>query len=450
MNVKDKKIVIIGGGVSGTSAAAFAIQSGFSSVTLIESTNTLGGFHKDVEIDGLHYDLGAFFFWPSHNLLNLFPELREIFVNAESSKHLSLTNGFEIDAYPPTLSKYAEENGWLRTIFDGIQLFLGRLWRAGQKHKNVEDVLSYYMGPFYKKMGLKNYVKRLYSLDPTLVNIEFSNKRLGPVIEKFKLKNLLKTFFSFKWTDLNRYEIVADTWARPESGFAVMYKQIEENLKKSGCNLILGEIITKVNRQEKKIETSTGNIIAYDYLLSSMPLKNFGDICNEPFNGILKHKELYSLFYEAPIDVVEDCYVLFNFSEKGVWKRITFHSNYYNVAKNSITDKVRHYFVVESMPEGDMIESKNILELLDTDLKNTFTNTRWADKFSKAKLIGHHFTKNAYPIFDLEFDRSKVIEFKTKLEQDNIFLVGRQGEFEYLSSDDASRSAVNAIKKLLI
>lgn len=152
---KDKKILVIGGGPAGCSAAAYALQQGFTNVTLIEGAETLGGLHKDVEINGLHYDLGAFFFWKDHNILTLFPEILPHLVYAGSARHLTLTKQFNLDKYPLSLPMYLRENGRLQTVWDLMKLLISRVLPSSDRDEHVEGLMTYYMGPFYVKSGPK-------------------------------------------------------------------------------------------------------------------------------------------------------------------------------------------------------------------------------------------------------------------------------------------------------
>jgi protoporphyrinogen oxidase len=445
--MKDKKIVIIGGGAAGVSAAAFALKNGFKDVTIVESSNSLGGFHRNTRINDLNYDLGAFFFGKGHNLLNLFPDVEKNLVHLKNAKNLSLTNQFNLDRYPLTLNLYLRENGIVTFIVDLVKLFWYRIFNLKEECVNVDQILNYYMGAFYEKSGLKNYIRRLYGMEPNLISAEFASKRITGVIEKFRLVNIFKSILRFNFGELANYQIDGEVWARPEGGFGIMYDQIELSLLAIGCHVLLEEKVVSINYVSKNVQTDRGKILNYDYLLSSQSLSLTGEMAKIPFEGILRHRRLCSLFYEIEFEPIPDCFVLYNFSERGRWKRVTFHSNYYSsMGKN---ESKKSYFVVESMPDDAQLRPNEIWPGLNNDFIDTFRNTKWELAFKNATLVGHLITNNAYPILDLEFDRNSVLSFKRKLRELDIYLIGRQGEFEYVSSGDASELAVNAIKDIM-
>lgn len=445
----DKKVVIIGGGPAGCAAAAYALKNGFQKVTLLESAETLGGFHKDVEINGLHFDLGAFFFWSHHQLLTLFPGLRERLVYAESSRHLSLSNNFNLDKYPITFQGYVKDHGLISAGYDLAKIAWARIKGSEAECRNVEQLLLFFMGPFYRKTGLDHYVRRLFHLDPQDIHVEFAYKRLGGVIEKFRSRNVLRNMLKGNIHYFTTYNIMRDIWARPESGFGEMYDYINKAIAIAGGAVRCNSPVERINCNEKSIQIKGGEILEYDYLLSSQPLHATSKMTGIDANVSLDYQPLCSLFYEAKCEVLPECFVLFNFTNKGKWKRITFHSNYYNIGKDRSL-KRRFYFVVESLPHRNQLSNPALATELDDDFKETFYNTKWNDLFRDVLLVGHRVTENAYPVFGKSFDREKVIAFNDRLARQHVYGIGRQGEFDHVSSSDASKSALNAIDAILL
>lgn len=86
-----KKIVVIGGGVSGISAALFAIENGFD-VTIIESSNYFGGrIHSRIDNDtNDSYDNGQ------HILVGAYTEFLNILKKLGSYEKLYIQNKFEV------------------------------------------------------------------------------------------------------------------------------------------------------------------------------------------------------------------------------------------------------------------------------------------------------------------------------------------------------------------
>jgi protoporphyrinogen oxidase len=440
------KLVVLGGGVAGVVASAYAVEKGINDISLIEREDFLGGLHRDNIVDGLHFDIGAFFFWPFHKVLEVFPEIKNVMYRIESTNFWSLTEKGSIDFYPPTAKGYINDWGLANFGLDVLELISNRIQTtiAGKKFDSVDDEMKYYFGPFYEKIGLKNYIARLYGMPPSEISLQFSQKRLDFIKNRLRTGELVKRLSRFRIDELNRYKILPTFYARPTTGFSTMYGYIHQELEKKKVNLNLNKQIKQILINEKKVITHSDEVYTYDYLLSSIPLGIFCKLCNVPLNIKLDYKPLYSLFYESECEAIPDCHALFNFTQRGFWKRITFHSSYYGAEGN------RNYFVIESMPEDQYFNHPDTVNVLDHDFKKTFAQTKWDKAFSQAKLIGHHKTPNAYPIYRKNFDPKAIEEVKDFFAQNSIYLVGRQGEFDYLSSSDVAVSSVNTIDKILI
>ncbi|MBW4671710.1 MAG: NAD(P)-binding protein [Cyanomargarita calcarea GSE-NOS-MK-12-04C] len=438
------KLTILGGGVAGAVAAGYAASKGINDISLIEKDMSLGGLHRDIVIDDFHYDIGAFFFWPYHKLIHVFPGVKDLMVDIEPLYCLSLTEKGNLDLYPSTLKGYMKDWGITDLCLDVFGLVTNRIKMrlSGHKINSVDDEMKYYLGPFYQKTGLRKYIARLYGMSPSDVGLEFSQKRMSFIAERFRTSEILNKLLTLKANRLNQWTTFPISYARPTSGFSSMYSYIGEELKRQNVNLCFGVQIKEILIDEKKIITSDGKVYTYEHLLSSIPITLLCKLSGIPLNIKLQHKSLYSLFYVSNSEIIPKCHVLYNFTERGLWKRITFHSSYYGTEKN------KHYFVVEAMPEERHLNDDGV-SMLDQDFKDTFANTEFFGNIKKAELIGSHLTPNAYPIYTKDFDTGAIDEVKQFFSRKSIYLVGRQGEFDYLSSSDVAQSAINTINRLL-
>jgi protoporphyrinogen oxidase len=247
----------------------------------------------------------------------------------------------------------------------------------------------------------------------------------------------------FKFGELDRYPMMTSSYARPTSGFGEMYAYIEKELRDRGVEVNCNTNIEKIDLENKQVILADGTIHAYDHLLSSIPLGVLCKLSGTPFNMQLKYKPLCSLFYEADRKPIPEGYAIFNFTERGKWKRITIHSAYYG------TDRGKHYFVVESLPENTDMSQEEMASQLDRDFRDTFTNTSYEADVATAKLIGSKVIPNAYPIYGKDFDPTVIDRLKVDLGKSSAYLVGRQGEFDYANSSDVALSAIKTINKIV-
>jgi protoporphyrinogen oxidase len=242
---------------------------------------------------------------------------------------------------------------------------------------------------------------------------------------------------------LNQWNKSFTTFARPANGFSSMYGFILNELKEIGnINVYLDTNIKRILIDKKTVVTDDGKELKYDHLLSSIPLALLCRLSDVPLDLKLEYKPLYSIFYTSESAIIPNCNVLFNFTERGYWKRVTFHSCYYG------TNNGKHYFVLESMPDKIHLESDDGINLLDRDFKATFVNTQWFNEIKNAEIVGYRLLPNAYPIYTTDFDPHELKKIKDYFASKSIYLIGRQGEFDYISSSDAAKSAVSRIDEI--
>ncbi len=439
------KLLILGGGVAGSVAASYAVKRGINQVLVLEREETLGGLHQDVVFDDLHFDIGAFFFWPYHKILATFPGLKEYMVLIQETNFLSLSEKGNLDFYPPTAKGYIRDWGIGSFVTDAAGLVTSRIKHQvfPTKFQSVDDEMKYFMGRFYEKMGLRKYIARLYGIEPSEISTEFSTKRLQFLKERLSNKQILQKLSMLKLSDLNRYATVETSYARPVDGFSRMYGYIEQELRNQNVDLQFNAKIDKILLSEKQVVMHDGTVHSYDALLSSIPLSVFCKLSNTPLSLTLKFKPLYSLFYEVASEPIPGCHVLFNFSQRGFWKRITFHSSYYGSSNG------KSYFVLESMPEDSQVGDSNTVASLDQDFRNSFDHTDFSIHIQSAKLLGSKIIPNAYPIYTKDFDPSVIDSLKQQLVSDSAYIVGRQGEFDYISSSDVANSSIRSIDEIL-
>ncbi|MCC8132551.1 MAG: oleate hydratase [Tannerellaceae bacterium] len=69
-----KKVIIIGSGFSGLSAACYMAKEGYE-VTVYEKNNTLGGRARQFKREGFTFDMGPTFYWMPDIFENFFCRL---------------------------------------------------------------------------------------------------------------------------------------------------------------------------------------------------------------------------------------------------------------------------------------------------------------------------------------------------------------------------------------
>jgi protoporphyrinogen oxidase len=275
----------------------------------------------------------------------------------------------------------------------------------------------------YHETGLKHYIERLYGLPDSQIGLEFAMQRLRH-IEGFLGAHMRaclhrsRTVDSFGPTD----------WlVRPCGGFGTMYQIVRRCLESLGVRVRLNEDVRAIVHRNGGYEVRSQHGPEYfDAIVSTLPAGVLLRMCGEPCRARFEHIGLISLFYRAQMQ--SDATVLFNFTHRGLWKRISVFSRYYGRSRGL------DYLTVE-VTTSDVSENARLRTVEDFE--------EHADElgiFAGApSLAGFAITEHAYPLFRVGSD-SAAAAFD-RLRQIGIYTVGRQGNHQYLSSVETVRQA---------
>ena len=169
------KVVVIGGGFSGLSAACFAAHSGHN-VTLLEKNEVLGGRARYYKAEGFMFDMGPSWYW--------MPDVFERFFNkfgksvSEYYKLVKLGPGFQIFFKDGETLQIPSGKGELYDLFEGIEK-----GSAAKLEKYLSEAKLKY------EIGMQDLIYR-----PALSLMEYANSKV--------LKNMFKADL---FTPLSKY-----------------------------------------------------------------------------------------------------------------------------------------------------------------------------------------------------------------------------------------------------
>jgi protoporphyrinogen oxidase len=408
-------------------------------IELIENSATLGGFHRNIEINGLNYDIGAFTFDRNHNLFKSFPSIVKLYRSIDNNFG-SITAKKSLDAYPCTLKGYIRDNGLLSLLSTCIEIPFSKLyyWRRN----TVPAFVKYYIGKSaYQKTGLKNYIERLYQVSDQDIDIQFAHKRLDCIQNTGSLRKITSKKFQGK-ADVLTPPVSTSVLVRPQEGFAKIYSELHKLLLVDGVTISLDCEVKSIKKlikdQQQKFEVEFANQTTeiYDSVVSTIPIPVISRLIGEPLQKELKSISLLTLFYRFQGNLNYDYNVLHNFTAEGAWKKITTFSHYYG--KHEGDD----YFSVEITLDQDTFP--DIAQQQQQFEQHVKSLGLFAGQL---KLQGSKLTPNAYPVY-LNDNVDEIITAKNQLKDWGLYLAGRQGEFDYLNSSDAAGNAVKIANQI--
>ena len=249
-----KKIIVIGSGFAGLSAACFLAKDGHD-VTILEKNGVGGGRARQFKTDGFTFDMGPSWYW-----------MPEVFDNFFKNFGKSTLDYYDLIRLSPSYSIFFGPNEIMDLPADKVGLFeLFEKYEPGSS-KNLERFLNeaaykykVAMSEFVYKPGhsifefadvkvlkslfnlhmftsMSKYIRKLFSNEKLIQLLEFPVLFLGATPEK------TPALYSL----MNYADMSLGTWY-PMGG---MYKIVEGMMslaKELGVDIKLGEAVTKIN-----------------------------------------------------------------------------------------------------------------------------------------------------------------------------------------------------------
>jgi protoporphyrinogen oxidase len=419
-----KQVVVLGGGIAGIAAAHHLAVDHGCSVRLLEGAGRLGGLLRSVEHDGLHFDIGSFLFPHDHELLRAFPRAAARFVRVRPAQ-MVYTPGGGTDRYPVSLGGYVRNRGALELARSLADLLYSRL--AYRDRATVPRYARYYMGGrIYRNSGLKHYVERLYGIADDQVALQLAERTIAR-IRDYTLTGLLRGRLTAALARA-RGRPAPHVVARPDGGFDPVFASMGDALRERGVRVELGARVQSVAREgDGFVVTAEGHELGCDAVVSTIPLPVMLRLAGMEPEMRFDALPLLSLFYRGRVR--PGAPLLYNFSETGQWKRITVFSGYYG--RRGGDDWLTVEVSARDTSPAAMERARDEFERHAAALE-MFAGT--------PELLGQQLTRNAYPVFRLG-DPERVARERRRLEEVGVRLLGRQGSFEYLSSNAAMQRA---------
>ena len=419
-----RQVVVLGGGIAGIAAAHRLAKEHGCSVELLEGSGRLGGLLHSLEHDGLHFDIGSFLFPHDHELLRAFPQAARLFVPVRP-RQMVYTPGGGTDRYPVSLGGYLRNRGVAELGLSIADLLYSKL--AYRDRETVPRYARYYMGGrIYRNSGLRHYVERLYGISDHQVALQLAERTIAR-IRDYTLTGLVRAKLSAA-VGRARGRPPPHVVARPESGFAPVFERMGDELRARGVSTVLGCRVESVQRDGGGfVVRADGREVRCDAVVSTIPLPVMLRLAGMEPEMRFDSLPLLSLFYRARVR--PDAPLLYNFSETGQWKRITVFSGYYGRRDG------QDYLTVEVSARDTSPAA------LDRAQEEFERHAAALEMFEGApERLGRHLTPNAYPVFRIG-DPERVARERRRLEEHGIRLLGRLGNFEYLSSNAAAQRA---------
>ena len=491
-----EKIVIVGAGPAGITAAYELLKNGGYEVTLLEESEEFGGISKTVNAEGNRMDIGGHRFFskdksvtdwwaaflkpqgkPSKDdiLLGREKELAPNGTDPEADDFVMLTrervsriyyNNCFLD-YPISLNWNTIRNmGFITTLRAGFS-YMATIFRK-LPEENLENFYINRFGKVLYSMFFEGYTEKLWGRHPREISAEWGAQRVKGLSIKAVLKDIFGKLFNVKGRKVETSLI--ERFIYPKYGPGQLWTVATDEVRRLGGVVLTGKKAVRIERDENgqmnKVICADGSEFACDKLISSMPVKDLVNALNDtpsdtkhiadglPYRdfqtvGVLVSVDKFQLRNNGKIptvgNIAPDCWIYVQDTSVQLG-RIQIFNNWSPYMIKDFKETVwlgLEYFCDEGdkyweMPDDEYINFA-VAELVKIGVI----------KSSSDVLATHRERiKKAYPAY---FDTySQFEELREYLDSiSNLYCVGRNGQHRYNNMDHSMVTAFEAVKNIV-
>ncbi|MCR5586249.1 MAG: NAD(P)/FAD-dependent oxidoreductase [Lachnospiraceae bacterium] len=496
-----QKVIIIGGGPAGLTAATELLKSNEEfEITILEESSTFGGISRTVKTSRNRMDIGGHRFfskddrvmkwWFDLMPLQGSPSFDDIKLNRE--KELS-TDGPDPNKedivmlkrqrvsriyykkkffdYPVSLKWDTIKNmGFITTIEAGFSYLFSVVNRLPET-----SLENFYINRFGKKlysMFFEGYTEKLWGRHPREISADWGAQR----VKGLSIIAVIKDVISKILPNNKNREVetsLIEEFYYPKYGPGQLWETVAKNAENNGAHIITnakvtnlytnGENSNSINRIEYVKDGKTFELEA-DIVLSSMPLKDLVNGMNDSTSTVkeiangLPYRDFVTVGLELnklnlknktsiPTlgNIVPDCWIYVQDTHVKLGRIQIFN----NWSPYMVEDPENHVWIgLEYFcDEGDEFWNMTAKETVKKAVRELYS-MGIIDKTTKITKAHRERVKKAYPAyFDTYSEIDTLISWLDT--HDNLYCIGRNGQHRYNNMDHSMATAFEAVDNIL-
>lgn len=271
---QNKKVLIIGAGPAGLSAARVLSENGYS-VEIFELESQVGGMSKSIELFSQIVDIGPHRFFSKDTRLNDFWHSH---TNGEYEKVSRLTRIFynrKFFYYPLRGFDALFKLGFLESTLCVLSYIRAKI--SPFKGDSFESWVANAFGYRLYSIFFKSYTEKLWGIKCSELDADFAAQR----IKGLNLYEAIKS--AFFGGGGKKHKTLVDEFSYPKKGCGVVYENMKQEIIKRGGVVHCGVEVLGITTQGKKavgIHTNKGEFSG-DIVISTAPFRDMVLSLNE-------------------------------------------------------------------------------------------------------------------------------------------------------------------------
>jgi len=429
-------IVILGGGISGLTAAQ-AIKRRGRDYIILERCPTIGGLTRSINVSEFCFDYTGHFLHLSHySSPEDLPyasldqtEWHKITRNSYcfvAGKLIPAPIQYNIGKLPEPIRKACVDSYELRTILQS------------EENRSFRDFIISGFGQELADIFLIPQNEKTMSVSLNRLS-ERAIRRFFPLPDEERIHAGIRG-------EASTYEYNTTFWYPRTGGIEKLVHGLSQGLR----NIMINEEITRIDLKGKTVTTKSNRIISYSHLLSSIPLPSLCRMCSD--KKLQKQAEYLSCGSTICINIGLRGPV--PLALKGIhWiyvpdRNIPFYrvGCYSNISEGTCAIGHHSLYVEVGVEAGEIYDAENI-DQLQSSVFRTLRDLGWLDP----ELV----ICTTINIIDCSYvhmtpEREELIDsIVSHLKDGDVRLIGRYGQWDYISMEDCIRSAINVVEEIL-
>jgi protoporphyrinogen oxidase len=418
-------VIVLGAGISGLVSASLLQKQGYRRIVVVDEYAHIGGNHIDCRIGDYTFDIGSLIFQNDSPLLAHLPELLPLYIEINPSWGRLNPQGVVTD-YPISVKDDIFAAGPVEWTRMALSVLFARIFRS--RLRNARDFAEYWIGArLLRRSGLENYMLRFYGVSAEQIDLQFAQKRILWLKDQASPRNAFRRLLRTPEKLATNKQL-----ARPREGFAYLYRVATQRLAQGGVTFRLGAKMDRLQKRDGGFLLQIGDrSVSAQRVISTIPLEHARSLCEIPLASNLPSVTLISLFFSFSGGRGFGQSILYNFSDKGLWKRLTMYSDFYGRCGG------REYFGVE-------VNADHVLGSVEAAAEDFRRHSSENGLFNgDLKLEGGHILANAYPVYTNNA-AERAASIVDALRAFGVESFGRQGGFDYQPTARYSTVVVEA------
>lgn len=301
---KKERVLIVGGGMAGLTAAAYLAREDFD-ITILEKNNQVGGLVSTFERNGYFFDTGPRAFVNSGMVKPIFKDLG-IELETIGNKISIAVEDKLVDIN--SLDSIKEYSNMLKDLYPENIKDIDKISKIIYKLSKHTEVLYEFDNPFFVdytsdlKVLFTEFIPWLFKLSNSLRNFNKYNKPMVEFLLKYtnnrSLIDIITQYF-FRETPtyfaLGYFQVYLD-YFYPENGTGTLAELLHSRIK-DDVKIITNSEVVEIIASENSVKDINNQTFEYDYLIWAADLKRLYEITNtsnlkdKVKNNILLQKE---------------------------------------------------------------------------------------------------------------------------------------------------------------